>query len=493
MSCLHLNTPLNESETLIVIGFWKSNILNVFKLSNLELVFKDSLMISYVPSAALLVNLNNVSYLLVSMRSGHLITFERRCGQFCNRKLIVLGSASCNFSVFTTNGEMNVFAASERPVIIYARSEKLIFMNVNLRSVVFAAGITIDGLDGHLVIASSDSFSVGKVELTQKLHVKQIPIGETVSRIVHYEQGNVFAILTSIAGSGEQGAIIESGSLKIVDENTFKILDCMEFSETELGQSLLVARLSQDSEQYIVIGTAYVVESEDEPKIGRILVCSVESGKIVTVGSLKVAGSVYSLASLGEKLIAAVNSSVLLLSWDCDNKTFETVCTYRGFILALRIVVSGNLIVVADLMKSITCLVFDTVTQKFVEKARDYETNWMTSVEAVTDELFFGSETNRNLLVWNRQSGIDSNHTKRLETVGAYHLGENVNRIRKGSLIIENQTQLSLVRPEFLYCTTEGSIGVVATVKPEYQGMLTSLEKSMEQVIAPRGGFSHKE
>ena len=270
-------------------------------------------------------------------------------------------------------------------------------------------------------------------------------------------------------------------------------MDCLQFNESELGQSLEACKIGEESEEFIVLGTANVIPSEDEPKSGRIITCTVEAGKIIVVHSFTTTGSVYSIATLGEHLVAAVNSSIILLSWTAKSKTLHTICSHKGFILALRLVVCGELIIVADLMKSIICLVFDTVNQKFVEKARDYETNWMTSIEAVSDEIFLGSETNRNILVWKKVSGINADQSRRLETVGVFHLGENINRIRKGSLVIKNQSQLSVAEPKLLYCTTEGSIGVIATVRPESHSILASLETAMERVLSPLGGFSHKE
>ena len=121
-----------------------------------------------------------------------------------------------------SNGDVNVFAASDRPVIIYTRSEKLVFVNVNLRSAVFVTGFSIDGLDGCLAIASKECLSVGKVELVQRLHVKQIPFGETVSRIIYFEEKNVFGIITSSSKRLDDGSVEEFGMFKILDPHTFK-------------------------------------------------------------------------------------------------------------------------------------------------------------------------------------------------------------------------------------------------------------------------------
>ena len=47
-------------------------------------------------------------------------------------------------------------------------------------------------------------------------------------------------------------------------------------------------------------------------------------------------------------------------------------------------------------MKSVSVLVYNGVEKKIEEVARDYDPNWMTSLEILSDDIFLGTENNFN-------------------------------------------------------------------------------------------------
>ena len=59
-------------------------------------------------------------------------------------------------------------------------------------------------------------------------------------------------------------------------------------------------------------------------------------------------------------------------------------CTFHGNILALYVVVRGDFIVVGDLMKSVSLLIYKPEEGVIEERARDYNAHWMTAVEVLT-------------------------------------------------------------------------------------------------------------
>lgn len=50
-------------------------------------------------------------------------------------------------------------------------------------------------------------------------------------------------------------------------------------------------------------------------------------------------------------------------------------------------------------MRSITLLQYKSMEGSFEEIARDYEPNWMTSIEILDDDNFLGAENSCNLFV----------------------------------------------------------------------------------------------
>ena len=52
-------------------------------------------------------------------------------GELSDRKKLSLGSKPISLKTFTSNGVSHVFAASDRPTVIYSSNKKLLYSNVN--------------------------------------------------------------------------------------------------------------------------------------------------------------------------------------------------------------------------------------------------------------------------------------------------------------------------------------------------------------------------
>lgn len=73
----------------------------------------------------------------------------------------------------------------------------------------------------------------------------------------------------------------------------------------------------------------------------------------------------------------------------------------------LMVLVSGDFILVGDLMRSITLLQYKQMEGSFEEIARDYEPNWMTAIEILDDDNFLGAENGCNLFVGQKDRSDD--------------------------------------------------------------------------------------
>jgi CPSF A subunit region len=121
-------------------------------------------------------------------------------------------------------------------------------------------------------------------------------------------------------------------------------------------------------------------------------------------------------------------------------------------VLVFIIAVRGPYLIVGDLMKSISILrinVSDTdVSLEHI--ARDPDTNWMTALEAVNlddrneQECYLGADNFCNLFCVSRGHGAGTND-KYLTTVGRFHLGQMVNRFRRGNKPLSIQLDYFLI------------------------------------------------
>jgi DNA damage-binding protein 1 len=95
---------------------------------------------------------------------------------------------------------------------------------------------------------------------------------------------------------------------------------------------------------------------------GRILVFLVEKGKLQLIAEKETKGAVYSLNAFNGKLLAAVNQNIRLYKWvqrDDSSHALQLECSHHIGVLPLYTQTRGDFIVVGDIMRSLTLLVYN--------------------------------------------------------------------------------------------------------------------------------------
>jgi len=166
---------------------------------------------------------------------------------------------------------------------------------------------------------------------------------------------------------------------------------------------------------------------------------------------------------------------------------------HKGHIIALFLATRGDFIVVGDLMKSLSLLLY-TPVDGIKEIARDYNPNWMTAVDIIDDDNFVGAENSFNIFsVSKNAEAVTDEERGRLEVSGEYHLGEFVNRFRHGSLVMKMPDGEGLNLRTLVWASVSGAIGIIATITPEQFDIFDNLQTAMRKVVKSIGGFSHEE
>jgi len=129
---------------------------------------------------------------------------------------------------------------------------------------------------------------------------------------------------------------------------------------------------------------------------------------------------------------------------------------------------------------------------QIVELARDYNAHWMTSVAFLDDDTYIGAENHHNLFVARKNAEATTDDDReRLVLSGEYHLGEFVNRFRKGSLAMQVAEAGAPPMPTLLYGTVNGVLGLLASLSPEDSQFLAKVQTQIARVVKGVGGFSH--
>ncbi|KAJ0589426.1 DNA damage-binding protein 1 [Helianthus annuus] len=396
ISCLDIN-PIGENlhySNLAAVGMWTDISVRIFSLPDLELKTEEHLGGEIIPRSVLLCAFEGIPYLLCALGDGHLLNFllNTVTGELTDRKKVSLGTQPITLRTFSSKNTTHVFAASDRPTVIYSSNKKLLYSNVNLKEV------------SHMCPFNSAAFP----------------------------------------------------------------------------DSLAIAK-----------------EEENEPSKGRILVFMVEDGKLQLVAEKETKGAVYSLNAFNGKLLAAINQKIQLYKWmlrDDGTRELQSECGHHGHILALYVQTRGDFIVVGDLMKSISLLIYKHEEGAIEERARDYNANWMSAVEILDDDIYLGAENNFNLFTVRKNSeGATDEERGRLEVVGEYHLGEFVNRFRHGSLVMRLPDSDVGQIPTIIFGTVNGVIGVIASLPQDQYIFMEKLQSNLRKVIKGVGGLSHEQ
>eukprot|EP00252_Welwitschia_mirabilis_P019638 TRINITY_DN4603_c0_g1_i1.p1 TRINITY_DN4603_c0_g1~~TRINITY_DN4603_c0_g1_i1.p1 ORF type:complete len:1092 (+),score=216.35 TRINITY_DN4603_c0_g1_i1:257-3532(+) len=501
VSCLDVNPIGNNplKSDLAVVGLWTDFSVCLFSLPNLDLLRRMHFGENVPPRSVLLSKFDGMAYLLCGFGDGHLFNFslDMTTGELSDKKKISLGTKAITLRTFRSKNRTHVFAASDRPTVIYSSNKKLLYSNVNLKEVNHMCPFNSASFPDSLAFAKGDELVIGTIDEIQKLHITSIPLGEHPHRISYQEQSHTFAVCTAKYSQTNNNEETESHYVRLLDDHQFETRSTYPLDQFENGTSILSCSFADDSNVYYVVGTAYVLQDENEPNKGRILVFQVDEGcRLSLVAEKETKGAVYNLNAFNGKLLAGINQKIQLYKWvirDDGSRDLQPECGHHGHVLALYAKTRGDFIVVGDLMKSVSLLLYKHEEGAIEERARDYNANWMSAVEFLDDDIYIGAENNYNLFTLRKNSDAATDEERgKLEIVGEYHLGEFVNTFRHGSLVMRLPDSESSQIPTVIFGTINGSIGVIASLPQDQYQFLEKLQSRLVKVIKGVGGLSHE-
>lgn len=535
VACLDI-TPLTEGaekSTLCAVGLWTDISIRILSLPSLQQLQKENIGGEIIPRSILITTFEGIHYLLCALGDGSLFYFllEATTGALTDRKKVTLGTQPTVLKTFKSLSTSNVFACSDRPTVIYSSNHKLVFSNVNLKEVNHMCPLNSEGYPDSLALANDNTLLIGTIDEIQKLHIRTVPLGELPRRIAYQEATQTFGVITirndilgsngltpvrpsastqaqnvtysshmstvfkpgSVStGNDQLGQEVEVHNLLIIDQHTFEVLHAHQFMQTEYAMSIVSTRLGNDPNTYYIVGTANVLPDESDPKQGRIVVFHWVDGKLEHVAEQEIKGAPYSMLEFNGKLLAAINSTVRLFEWNAERE-LRNECSHFNNILALYLRAKGDFVLVGDLMRSMSLLAYKPLEGNFEEIARDYQTNWMSSVEILDDDTFLGAESTTNLFVCQKDSAATTDEERQhLQEVGQFHLGEFVNVFQHGSLVMQHPGETSSpTQGSVLFGTIHGAIGLVSQLPADFYTFLLEVQEKLTKVIKSVGKIDH--
>lgn len=480
VACVHVP---NEYDVGLV-GFWQSGSISLLSLATLELVQGETLRTpdsAAVPRSIAMTQILPVDVagptLLVGMSDGIILTFavDKTTYSLSGRKSIMLGVQHANFEVIPGgDGLCNVFAICENSSLIYGAEGRIVYSAVTAENATCICHFDSVAYPEAVVIATASDVKISQIDTQRRTHVRTLHIPETVRRITYSVTEKVFA-LGCVKRELIKGEEIITSSFRIVDEVGFRglgkpyVFDTM--TGTEMVECVTRAELPDAHGELVerfIVGTSYLDDEKARPN-GRIRIFGIDKNRspyeILNHG-LK--GACRAVAILEGKIVAALMKTVVMFHYTetstGSGTKLEKIATYRPSTVPVDLAVTGNLIAVADLMKSICLLEYtpgkDGVRGELVEVARHFQMSWTTAVSHIEGDTYLESDGDGNLTVLRRNvAGATLEDRQRMEVTSEINIGEMVNRIRK---IDVEASARALVVPKAFLATVSLLIQVMA-------------------------------
>jgi len=190
---------------------------------------------------------------------------------------------------------------------------------------------------------------------------------------------------------------------------------------------------------------------------------------------------------------------VSILKWESsDGGSSYKLQEEVSFQLHMHIVsikVIGLHIFCGDIMKSVSLLKYNPDLGTLAEAASASAELWVTAMHPLSESMALVSDNFGNVFTL---AVVDdavpaSADQARLEAIGVFHLGDQINRFEGGSLNLPvRDGDDGAVISTTIFGTVSGRIGVIAGISEQTFKTLNRLEMSMLELIKGVGGMSHK-
>ena len=525
VACVDI-TPLvlmekSDVSKYCAVGCWVDGSIRVYSLPDFQQLQTHELGGEIVVKSILMCPFEDSSYLMATLGDGSLFycDIDPETGKLSKKKKIALGIHSTTLQLFHAFDANHVFASSDRPTVIYSNSNKLVFSTVNMQDVNHMCPLNTGAYPDALALASSSGLIVGSVAAIQKLHIQTIPLGESPKRIAYQEATSTYGIITmrnsNITASSvstlcqnitDSSDVIngmdpdsrlkkdaannsEVHNLLIMDKKTYEVLHVHRFAPTEWGLSVFSYHCND--KDYFVVGTAFVNEEDSESKDGRVIVFRWDGTTLNQVASHDVKGAVSCVTEVCGKILAGINNKVTVFEFK-EEDGLKVECKYHNTLMAVYLRSRGQFILVGDLLRSMALLVYKQLEGRLEDIAKDYKANWMTQVEILDDDTFLGAEHFNNLFVCTKEGGMEEEDRRLLKLAGQFHLGENANVFREGSLVLKNPSGAPpLVHKTILYGSSTGAIGLIGCIEKPLFDLLLTLQEALARTVTSIGCIPH--
>lgn len=397
--------------------------------------------------------------------------------------------------------------------------------HVDICPLLLGTTLPIGSSHSFITLSKENTLALVQIDESNTMHVRCTPLHGNCIAVGTHTPSHTLLYLTIPPYTNTN----DLGALQLTDPDTFATLATLPLKLTEYPTAVTAGPLYQlpepaGVEAFYVVGTSFILPTENEPSSGRLLVVRVvgrgAERRLQVVTEQMLAGGCLAVAISRGKIVAGVGSELQVYDFDPSSLSLTQLCSEVGSILITHLSVDDarGTVAVGDIHHSVSIFALSLealcgrqlakLEFSSCESVRRHVTA-LTRVGAAREEVLVG-DVNGNLAVMRevKEDEFDkSNPQKRLEVCEWFHLDDQVNQFVRvpaeasnasnastasttsmASEVNTAQEAASGVTFDVMFCTVSGRIGLVGAMSDAEYALLRSVEEAIEKVGKTMGG-----
>lgn len=436
-------------EDYLILGFWETNNLSIYNFQTNTELYKESQSFTAAIRSTKIIKLKTKTKLIVGLRDGNLIFYQIKDNlKFFKESSLKIGYQGVLIDTLQTFNSFYVFAACDRPVILYFDNDQFHLTNISLKEVAFFSSFHTATFQHCLALCIKNRFLIVSLPQLQEFSFENYIKKYTIRRLALYED----KIVALVIGNKTQA------SVRLYDGEKNEI-DLFMLGNNETPNCIIVLK------DKVFVGVSIYVPSENElgyVQVGKVLGFSIVNDKLVMDFVNEFNTSVVSFAVIEQYLFVGIEREIVAFKI-FDNVWQNLECSQKlSYPLALEVI--NNKIAAADLLKSISLYSFSN--EKLTLTHRNYQIVCPTSIKLISPETIIASDASGYIFI------LQTNSNNLLEITSLYHIGsEIINTINLNTYSSRQSRETSII-----FATTKGRIGVIFNLNEDKYKILKALE-----------------
>ncbi|PKI84457.1 hypothetical protein MVES_001712 [Malassezia vespertilionis] len=487
-------------DRLCAVGMWNPASFAVFSAHLAPIQGMDAVLCPFLPHSLLIqsFSLGACTNIMVGLANGTLLVYAYTHAKCVLWKELALGARPIQLACFQTGNigksasDYAVLAIGERSTILYAEGAYLRFSALRCTGLRSAAPMYLEKHAPGLVLVHASVLFV-QLKSLRESDIETVPLhSEQATSIAHDAASDT--IITAVWPSlDEPGA---SSSVHVFTRDRLVPVASQVLLRNERANC--VASVHSGDDAFVVVGTGFQVGDTEETTAGRLIGFCVSHTGLEQVFALDVPGNVFGLVEAAGFLVAAVNARVDTYSIVRTNGAFALHlasrwgCAFMASSIAVGYTEGSHTLVIGDAMRSITVLALDAHSGQLVERARDLDPYWTSTVAMYDDtrQEYIASDIGMNVFVSARVAETTERafgHAMR--RTACFHYGDMLNRFvyPSGASTDPHCT------PRVYFCTASGALGLICEIGAEYSEILAYVQQAMAELVATPGAIPWEE